>query len=144
MFSSITFFGSLGGLALLFGLKVWEMKSGAKLFSVLRYKTDIYLRQKASLLVWNTKRMNLASAIALLFIFLRTLLRFAQEIFSPIIERIQRTDLYRMVEGKYEEHAGNGGGEKKSEFMKEMSSIKNGNGNAAHGPSSQKDEKGTT
>ena len=65
------FLASLIGLVILLTLKSWELRRGAKPFSVLRYRLDILMRRKtdnlkeyAKYISWTTFRLALAFLVA--------------------------------------------------------------------------------
>ena len=125
MFSTIAFYSSLAGLFILFSFKSLEVKTGAKPFSVFRYKTDMYLRKKASFFVAGLKRINGDLLLQLFGLLLQKIIALMKLILLPIMNRIKQTKLYSIVQGKDVGEMKSGG---ESEFIKEMSSIKNGNG----------------
>lgn len=134
MFSTIAFYSSLAGLFILFSFKSLEVKTGARPFSVFRYKTDMYLRKKASFLIANLKRVNADLLLQIFGLLIQKIIALTKVILLPVTNRIKQTKLYSIVQGKDVGEMKNGG---ESEFIKEMSTIKNGkenNENASQTP----------
>ncbi len=128
MDATIIFFGSLAGMSILLGLKVFELKRGVKPFSAYRYKADIAIRKKIELLLSYIKYFNRQTAkLIVLFIFSEV------KIFVIFLaEKIKHGKIGLMVRGKHLPDPPSNG--TNSEFLKGMSSIKEEKRNSEDSP----------
>lgn len=69
MGATYVFIGTLLGISLIVGLKIWELKAGSKLFSVIRYRLDDYAHRKVVLLKHYLAYVNIRTFRLLLVFF---------------------------------------------------------------------------
>lgn len=117
MFVISTFLASLTGISVLLIFKVWELKRGAKPFSVLRYKLDIIVRSVAGkfrsyskYITFRNLRLTLAFLVA----------KFSK-IVSMLVGRIKSSKFFRMIKGKIMPKGGDG---PVSAFLRDVAEFK--------------------
>lgn len=112
-----TFFLSLLGIIILLSLKSWELRRGAKPFSVLRYRLDILMRRKTEdfksfsrYISWATVRLTLAFLVAKIV-----------DVFNLIWTKWTNSSLFKLVKGKVLPRATG----PVSAFLKDVADFKN-------------------
>lgn len=112
------FYTSLSGIIILLSLKVWELKRGAKPFSVFRYRLDLFARRKTEeirsyrkYLTAKVFRLALAYVVAMM-----------SEYVSLFLDKLRESHLFKTIKGKV--NPGNGNGPV-SEFLRDVAEFKN-------------------
>jgi hypothetical protein len=123
------FYFSLLGIIILLSLKVWELKRGAKPFSVLRYRLDLFFRRKMEELRGYQKYLN-TGTIRLTLAFL---VAKASKYVSMFFEKVKESHLFKTIKGKVSPGSGTG---PVSAFLRDVAEFKN----AAAGESEKKAE----
>lgn len=111
------FFSSLFGISVLMALKVWELKRGAKPFSVLRYRLDIIVRNIALKIRSYTKYLSVRT----FWLTLAFMVAKLSKIVSIFVGRIKMSKTFRLVKGKI---LPQGGGGAVSAFLKDVAEFK--------------------
>lgn len=111
------FFASFGGIVVLLLLKVWELKRGAKPFSLLRYRLDLLVRSVGIKIRYYVRFVNTRTLrITLAFIVAKT-----SEFLFRIVSKIKNSKIFLLVMGKI---LPKGGGGTVSAFLKDVAEFK--------------------
>ncbi|MDO8492109.1 MAG: hypothetical protein Q7S34_00520, partial [bacterium] len=113
------FFLSLFGIVILLSLKVWELHRGAKPFSVLRYRLDLFFRRKMEELRGYQKYLN-TKTIRLVLVYLVAM---ASRYIGLLIGKIKESRLFQTIKGKVVPGNGNG---PVSAFLRDVAEFKKG------------------
>ena len=116
------FFLSLGGIVFLLSLKVSELRKGAKPFSVMRYRLDVFSRRlSGQLKEWFMHYVN-ARTIRLILAYLVAIISTEFTLFvRNVSEKVKQSHFWKTVKGKVT--PGNNGGAV-SAFLRDVAEFK--------------------